>query len=61
MLFVVLPIVGLGAFSSIASVAAQYDLTNDGILDSTEQQFALKYEPYLHFAVGEKFFPTDVN
>lgn len=61
MLFSVLLIVGLIVFSPIASVAAQYDSDNDGILDSKEEQLALKYEPYLHFAAGEKFFPTDAN
>ena len=61
MLFSVLLIVGLLASSPIASVAAQDDLDNDGILDSKEKQLALKYEPYLHFAAGEKFFPTDAN
>ena len=61
MLFSLLLIVGLLVFSPIASVAAQDDLDNDGILDSKEKQLALKYEPYLHFADGEKFFPTDAN
>ena len=61
MLFSVLLILGLLAFSPIASVAAQDDSDNDGILDSKEEQLALKYEPYLHFAAGEKFFPTDAN
>jgi len=60
MLFSVLLIVGLLLFSPIASVAAQ-DVDNDGIPDSKEKQLALKYEPYLHFAAGEKFFPTDAN
>jgi len=60
MLFSLLLIVGLLVFSPIA-VAAQDDLDNDGILDSKEKQLALKYEPYLHFADGEKFFPTDAN
>ena len=46
--------------SRIASVAAQ-DVDNDGIPDSKEKQLASKYEPYLHFAAGEKFFPTDAN
>ena len=61
MLFSVLLIVGLLAFSPIASVAAQDDSDNDGIPDSKEQQLALKHKPYLHFAAGEKFFPTDSN
>jgi len=60
MLFSVLLIVGLLLSSPIASVAAQ-DVDNDGIPDSKEKQLALKYEPYLHFAAGEKFFPTDAN
>jgi hypothetical protein len=42
-------------------VAAQDDSDNDGILDSKESQLALMYAPYLHFADGEKFLPTDVN
>jgi hypothetical protein len=61
LLFMVLLIVGLLASSPIASVIAQADSDNDGIPDSKEQQLALTYEPYLHFAAGEKFFPTDVN
>jgi len=61
MLFSILLIVGLLAPSPIASVAAQDDSDNDGIPDSKEEQLALKYEPYLHFAAGEKFFPTDAN
>jgi len=61
LLMSVLLIVTLLVFSPIASVAAQNDLDNDGILDSKEQQLASKYEPYLHFAAGEKFFPTDAN
>jgi hypothetical protein len=60
-LFSVLLIVGLLASSPIASVTAQADSDNDGIPDSKEQQLALKHEPYLHFAAGEKFFPTDAN
>jgi len=61
MLFSALFIVGLLASSLIASVTAQNDSDNDGIPDSKEQQLALNYEPYLHFAAGEKFFPTDAN
>ena len=53
MLFSVIFIVGLLAVSPIASIAAQGDSDNDGILDSKEQQLALKYEPHLHFAAGE--------
>ncbi len=61
-LFVIaLIIVGLLAVSPVASVVAQDDLDNDGILDSKEKQLALTYEPYLHFPDGEKFFPTDAN
>ncbi len=59
-LFSVLFIIGLLTFSPITNVAAQ-DSDNDGIMDSTEEQLALTYEPYLHFAAGEKFFPTDAN
>jgi len=61
MLFSILLIVGLLASSPIVSVAAQDDSDNDGIPDSKEKQLALKYESYLHFAAGEKFFPTDAN
>ena len=61
LLFSVLLIIGLLSSSPIASVAAQNDSDNDGIPDSKEEQLALKYEPYLHFAAGEKFFPTDAN
>jgi len=52
---------GLLIFSSPQGVAAQEDLDNDGVLDSKESQLALMYAPYLHFAAGEKFFPTDVS
>jgi KaiC/GvpD/RAD55 family RecA-like ATPase len=48
-------------FSSISNVAAQTDSDNDGISDSKEAQLASTYKPYLHFAGGEKFFPTDAN
>jgi hypothetical protein len=60
-LFSLLLIVGLLALSPVASVIAQNDSDNDGILDSEEQQLASTYEPYLHFAAGEKFFPTDAS
>jgi KaiC/GvpD/RAD55 family RecA-like ATPase len=59
-LFSVFLIIGLLIFSPVTSVLAQ-DSDNDGILDSTEEQLASTYEPYLHFAAGEKFFPTDAN
>jgi hypothetical protein len=59
-LFSVFLIIGLLTISSIITVVAQ-DSDNDGILDSTEEQLASTYEPYLHFADGEKFFPTDAN
>jgi len=52
---------GLLIFSSSQGVAAQDDSDNDGLLDSKESQLALMYAPYLHFAAGEKFLPTDVN
>ena len=58
--FSVFLIIVLLAFSPISSVVAQ-DSDNDGIPDSKEEQLALTYEPYLHFAAGEKFFPTDAN
>jgi len=60
--FSVLLIVGLLVVSPVASVADQNDDSdNDGIPDSQEEQLALTYVPYLHFAAGEKFFPTDAN
>ncbi len=52
---------GLLIFSSYQSVAAQDDLDNDGISDIKERQLASLYVPYLHFAAGEKFFPTVVS
>jgi len=52
---------GLLVVSSFQGVAAQDDLDNDGILDSTETQLMLMYTPYLHFAAGEKFFPTNIS
>ncbi len=60
MLFSLLLIIGLLAFSPLTSVAAQ-DSDSDGIMDSKETQLASTYEPYLYFAAGEKFFPTDAN
>jgi len=54
-------LIGLLIFYSSHGVAAQDDLDNDGLLDSKESQLALRYAPYLHFAAGEEFFPTDVN
>jgi hypothetical protein len=59
-IFSLLVIIGLLTFFPITYVVAQ-DSDDDGILDSTETQLALTYEPYLHFADGEKFFPTDAN
>ncbi len=53
--------IGLLTFSPITHVFAQADSDNDGIPDSEEMQLASTYEPYLHFAAGEKFFPTDAN
>ena len=60
-LFSIILMVGLLVFSPVTRVTAQEYSDNDGILDSKEEQLALTYEPYLHFAAGEKFFPTDVN
>jgi len=54
-------LIGLLIFSSSQYVAAQNDLDNDGILDSKESQLALMYTPYLHFAAGEKFSPTNFS
>ena len=54
-------ITGLLIFSPTFSVLAQQDTDNDGISDSKEEELALKYEPYLHFAEGEKFFPIDAQ
>lgn len=53
-------LVGLLLFSFVGCVAAQ-DLDHDGILDSKESQLALRFAPYLHFAAGEQFFPTNVS
>jgi hypothetical protein len=54
-------IVGLLAVSPVVQTIAQADSDNDGILDSEEQQLALTFKPYLVFAAGEKFFPTDAK
>jgi hypothetical protein len=43
------------------AIMAQDDWDNDGVPDSDENQLVSKYAPYLHFAAGEKFFPTDVS
>jgi hypothetical protein len=59
--FTLLLIVGLFASSPVARITAQVDSDNDGISDLEEQQLALTFEPYLHFAAGEKFFPTDAS
>ncbi|PVX26165.1 MAG: hypothetical protein CW691_02260, partial [Candidatus Bathyarchaeum sp.] len=58
---VILLIMGLLTVSSICCVAAQADSDNDGISDTKEQQLASTYAPVMHFADGEKFFPTDLN
>ncbi|MCZ2856573.1 MAG: Vps62-related protein [Candidatus Bathyarchaeota archaeon] len=52
---------GLLIFSPHQGVIAQDDLDNDGILDLKERQLESLYVPYLHFAAGEKFFPTVVS
>lgn len=54
-------VTGILVVSSIACVTAQQDSDNDGISDAKEEQLASLYEPVLHFASGEKFFPTDPN
>ena len=59
--FTLFLILGLLASSTIFRVTAQADSDNDGISDSKEQQLALTFEPYLVFAAGEKFFPTDAK
>ena len=61
LLFSAIIILGLLVISPVTSIRAQGDLDNDGIPDAKEHQLALTYEPYLHFADGEKFFPTDAN
>ncbi len=53
--------IGLFLVTSFRGVTAQTDSDNDGIHDSKEDQLAQTYCPYLHFASGEQFFPTDVN
>lgn len=52
---------GLVVAASFRGVTAQADLDNDGILDAKENQLALTYCPYLHFASGERFYPTEVD
>ena len=42
-------------------VAASNDMDHDGLLDSKEKGLALKYAPVLHFAAGERFFPTNIS
>lgn len=59
--FSLIIIVALLVFSPVVQTIAQADSDNDGILDSEEQQLALTFEPYLVFAAGEKFFPTDAK
>lgn len=59
--FSVIFFIGLLIFSSSQGVTAQDDLDNDGLPDTKESQLARMYAPSLHFATGEKFFPTDVN
>lgn len=54
-------LIGLVAATFLGSVVAQADSDNDGILDEKESQLASMYCPYLHFASGESFFPTEVN
>jgi len=51
---------GLLAFSLFQNVEAQ-DSDNDGIPDSKESQLRMLYAPYLHFADGERFFPTEIS
>lgn len=60
-LLLILFITTLLVFSPVTRVVSQNDTDNDGIHDSKEIQLASTYEPYLHFADGEKFFPTDAN
>ncbi|UCD26866.1 MAG: hypothetical protein JSV75_01720, partial [Candidatus Bathyarchaeota archaeon] len=60
-LLMLLFLAGQLIFFGPQGVVAQDDLDNDGILDSKESQLALLYAPYLHFAGGEKFFPTVVS
>ena len=59
--FSLILLVGLLILSTIQGVAAQDDLDNDGLSDSKESQLASAYAPHLHFAAGEKFFPTNVS
>ncbi len=60
-LSIVILIAFLLSVALIAGVSAQQDSDNDGISDVLEEQLAKRYEPVLHFASGEEFFPTDVN
>ncbi len=54
-------LLGLFIFSSYPVVMAQEDTDNDGLSDLKESQLASMYFPYLSFAAGERFFPTDVS
>jgi hypothetical protein len=57
----ILVIAGILTIAPIVSVMAQADTDNDGISDATEQELATLYAPYMHFASGENFYPTDPN
>ena len=61
MVLLVLLITGLLVISQITGVIAQQDSDNDGITDSKENELASRFEPVLHFASSEEFFPTDPN
>ncbi|MCW8802667.1 MAG: Vps62-related protein [Candidatus Bathyarchaeota archaeon] len=54
-------VMGLLLLCPLAGVVAQQDSDNDGISDAKENELALRFEPVLHFASGEKFYPTDPN
>jgi hypothetical protein len=57
----ILIIAAILTIAPIITVVAQADTDNDGISDSKEQELATVYAPYMHFADGEKFYPTDPN
>ncbi|MDG6223072.1 MAG: Vps62-related protein [Candidatus Bathyarchaeota archaeon] len=61
MFLCVLLVTALLVVSPITGVLAQQDSDNDGISDAKENELAAKFKPVLHFASGEKFFPTDPN
>ena len=53
---------GIFVFGSFLNKAiAQGDTDHDGVSDLKENELAEKYAPYLNFAAGEQFFPTEIE